>query len=39
MWRGNKRIIFQVFFYTEDNWHAFIKPQFVFVYKAYDSTE
>ena len=36
MWRGNKRIIFQD--NTEDNWHAFIEPQFVFVYKAYDST-
>ena len=22
--------------YTEDNWHAFIEPPFVFVYKAYD---
>ena len=24
-------------FHTEDNWNAFIEPQFVFVYKTYDS--
>ena len=29
---------FSSIFYTEDNWHAFIEPPFVFVYKAYNST-
>ena len=31
MWRGNKIILFSSIFHTEDNWHVFIKPQFVFI--------
>ena len=39
MWRGDKIIIFASIFQTEDNWHAFIELQFVFVYKPYDSIQ
>ena len=41
-WRINvereQKNSFLSIFHTEDTWHAFIEPPFVFVYKAYNSS-